>query len=167
MPKPKVGMFTAEELREWLHYDPDSGVFTWLQKASSRAMPGYKAGCHCKRTGYRLIGVMGVQCKASRLAWLYMTGEWPEDEIDHKNTVCSDDRWENLRPADRSQQLTNQKPRSDHLRGIYQRKSGRWMAQIQKRDVRLNLGVYDTQEEAHAAYQEAALKLHGEYARFE
>lgn len=166
MAKAQRGMFTAEELREWLHYDPATGHFTWLKKASSRAMPGYRAGCQDRVNGYWVLKVMGFQCKASRLAWLYMTGEWPENEIDHKNTIRNDNRWENLRPGDRSTQLANQRQRTEHKKGVYLRKSGRWMAQIQRPDVRRNLGTYDTQEEAHAAYQKAALELHGEYARF-
>ncbi len=167
MAKAQRGMFTAAELREWLRYDPATGHFTWLQKASSRAMPGYRAGCLDRTSGYWVIKILKRQCKASRLAWLYMTGEWPEDEVDHKNTARSDNRWSNLRPGNRSTQLANQRPRSPHKKGIYLRKSGRWMAQVQCRDIRLNLGTYNTEDEAHEAYRRAATKLHGEFARFE
>ncbi len=80
---------TQAELKALLHYDPASGVFTWV--AGQRS--GCVAGAMWK--GYISVRIAGRNYQVHRLAWLYMTGEWPADEIDHKNTVRDDNRWTN------------------------------------------------------------------------
>jgi len=90
-------VLTAERLRELLTYEPDTGVFRWRVPAGRwLSIPaGSLVGFSHK--GYWRICIEGRFYKASRLAWLYMTGEWPVHQIDHRNRVKSDDRWENLR----------------------------------------------------------------------
>lgn len=79
-----------------LHYDPETGTFTWLIDRSIRAYAGEVAGYTDKR-GYVGISVDNVDYRASRLAWLYMTGEWPKRQVDHKNKIRGDNSWNNLR----------------------------------------------------------------------
>lgn len=79
-------MLDQNRLKEILHYDPESGVFTWIMPTSNRV----KAGDVCDTVGpigYIVIGVLGKRRYAHRLAWLYMTGEWPSDQVDHINCV--------------------------------------------------------------------------------
>ena len=85
-------------LREALHYDPDTGIFTWKVATASCVKVGAEAGC-VKNDGYRAIGMGGKSYKAHRLAWLYVHGEWPKEQIDHINHIRTDNRMENLRPA--------------------------------------------------------------------
>src|SRR5215469_12325213 len=163
--KPKISRkeMTAESLRKFLDYDPKTGLFTWKQRpAGSR-----------HKNGPITINLGGWSCSAHRLAWLWMTGNWPKNLVDHKNGNNSDNRWENLREADWSQNAMNRKRRSDNKTGykgvIWYPRNKQWGAKIYikgpggKPKVTW-LGLFLTAEEAHAAYCKAASELHGEFA---
>ena len=91
-------MLTANRLRKVLSYAPTTGIFRWKVSASTRAPVGTIAGAKNGR-GYRQIRFDGRPYSASRLAWLYMTGKWPNSEISYLNGKPSDTRWANLRKA--------------------------------------------------------------------
>jgi HNH endonuclease len=95
-------MLTAKRLRDVLSYAPTTGIFRWKVSASSRAPVGAIAGAKNGR-GYHQIRIGGRPYSASRLAWLYMTGKWPNSEISYINGKPSDTRWANLRKATSSQ----------------------------------------------------------------
>jgi hypothetical protein len=95
-------MLTAKRLRKVLSYASSTGVFRWKVSVSSRALIGAIAGAKNRR-GYRQIRIGGRPYSASRLAWLYMTGKWPNSEISYVNGKPSDTRWANLRQAASSQ----------------------------------------------------------------
>jgi hypothetical protein len=80
---------TAERLREVLNYNPGTGVFTWRVQTGRRAPVGAIAGCI---TWYGYIAIKIDCCRhlAHRLAWFYVTGAWPKDQIDHINGNRSD-----------------------------------------------------------------------------
>lgn len=153
---------TAEVLRTVLHYAPDTGVFTWLVIPTSRIPAGAVAGS-LGSTGHYIIALHNKQWKAHRLAWLYMTGSWPVNEIDHINGNRADNRFINLRDVTRKENTQNQR------RAARSSKSGLlgatpyknvWRAAIGADGVWKHLGFYSTPEEAHAAYLEAKRKLH-------
>lgn len=89
------GLLTAEQLRQILAYDADTGVFVWLTNRRGGTKAGDIAG-YLAPDGYIKISVMGASYHAARLAYLYMRGEWPHCEIAHRNLNRADDRWENL-----------------------------------------------------------------------
>jgi len=91
-------MLTANRLRKVLSYAPTTGIFRWKVSASTRAPVGTIAGTKNGR-GYRQIRIDGRPYSASRLAWLHMTGKWPNSEISYLNGKPSDTRWANLREA--------------------------------------------------------------------
>jgi hypothetical protein len=91
-------MLTTKRLRKVLSYAPTTGTFRWKVSASSRAPVGAIAGAKNGR-GYHQIRIGGRPYSASRLAWLYMTGKWPNSEISYINGKPSDTRWANLREA--------------------------------------------------------------------
>ena len=102
---------TAARLREALSYDRDTGEFRWNKRSSalSRRREGVLAGS-IKAAGYREIEIDGVTYQAHRLAWLHVTGEWPDAEIDHRDLDRGNNSWENLRAATSSQNHANRKP---------------------------------------------------------
>jgi hypothetical protein len=159
MKRKPVNAVTAEYVRSVLNYDAISGRFTWSN--------GKPAGTR-KDSGYIRIIINGSSYYAHRLAWLYMTGEWPAHDIDHKNREPSDNRWSNLRHATRSENNANRPKRANsrgRLKGIYLSGSGRWTASIRYGGKERYLGSFSTEEDAHAAYVRAAREIFGEFAR--
>lgn len=159
---------TANRLRDVLHYDAETGVFTRLVDANNRCKAGSKVGT-AGTNGYILISVDGKRYKAHRLAWLYVFGEWPVQFIDHINGDAGDNRLANLRQADRSQNGANSRvsrSKAAGYKGAYlEAKTGKWMAQITPHGNRQTIGRFDTAEEAHAAYMAKAREVFGEFAR--
>ena len=96
----------ATMLRKLLEYDPETGLFTNLIRRGPRSLEGTIAGS-LMCNGYIELMLNGSHYKASRLAWLYMTGEWPKYEIDHINRIRHDNRWDNLRDVSHKDNLTN------------------------------------------------------------
>ena len=157
---------TAERVRELLVYEPETGEFRNRIKRNGRAMPGQIAGSPGS-CGRKKIKIDGTFYRTYRLAWLWMTGEWPEDEIDHIDGDPANDRWSNLRQATRSQNLQNARigqRNTSGFKGVSPRKN-RWMAQITLHGTAHYLGCFAAPEEAYAAYVAAAERLFGEFAR--
>jgi hypothetical protein len=162
-----INDLTAEQVRAILSYDPETGAFTW------RARPSVRAGRRAGRVvpdGYVKIEHDGRSYFAHRLAWLYVYGDWPEAYVDHINGIRSDNRICNLRKANLSQNNAHRRGAECNggLRGASFHKSvGRWRARIRNGGKEIELGYFDTAEEAHAAYRNASLKLHGEFSVFD
>jgi hypothetical protein len=154
---------TAEELKKILSYDSQTGVFTWLVSPSKSIRAGRAAGCREKRIGYCTIGYKGKIYKSHRLAWLYVTGKWPDGIIDHINGVKDDNRFDNLRVVDESGNAQNvRKPNKRNKSGFmgvifFQNK---WRANITHSGKTHWLGDFATPEEAHQAYLAAKRKFH-------
>ena len=156
-------MITQTRLKELLDYDPETGVFTRKVNIGYR-VAGTIAGT--TDNGYRRIVINDRPYMAHRLAWLFIYGEFPKLQIDHKNGNRSDNRLINLRLATNAQNSANRPPVGNGLKGCcYKKRNGRWVAQIMKECRQIHLGYFDTEQEAHSAYAEAATKLHGEFAR--
>ena len=158
---------TQARLKELLHYGPETGVFTWRVNRRGGMKAGNRAGSP-GGIGYRYVTVAGRSYPEHRLAFFYMTGEFPPEDTDHINGKRSDNRWSNLRAATRSQNLGNMDvgPRNTSgYKGVsLMRRDGLWRATIRMRGKVKNLGHFDTPEEAHAAYCHAAERVHGEFA---
>lgn len=161
-------MITAERLHEVAIYDPVTGIFRWKIRLTNRVKIGDIAGSVTSK-GYFRIRVDGHLYLAHRLAWLYMTGEWPEHEVDHDNLTKADNRWENLRAATRPQNMANTTLRTDNTSGFkgvwWHKQNKRWIAEIRTKGGRYHLGCFDNAEAAHAAYAAAAQEHFGEFSR--
>jgi len=178
LPLPFKYEFPAKLLYELLHYDPLTGVFTWrgarTGRSRGRAREGQVAGTLGTDTGYWNIGITddgrkGIY-KAHRLAWLYMTGEWPRKQIDHIDMNKLNNAWANLREASPDQNKSNGSSyrSASHKKGAhFQKKTGRWASAIRVMNRTVHLGTFDSEDAAHARYCEEAAKIRGEFARFE
>ena len=155
---------TIETLRCLLNYDPDTGIFCWRVQPSRNVKAGVVAGT-VNHDGYIRIKIDGTLFMAHRLAWLYVYGAWPQDQIDHINGDKRDNRIANLRDVSRSVNMQNQvraqKDNKSGLRGVsWNKNKKRWEAGISVNGRNEYLGSFDTTEAAHAAYLAAKLRLH-------
>ena len=160
-------MITQSELKEVLDYNPDTGVFTWIKSTTRRVKTGDVAGSKNNRR-YINIRVNKKQYLAHRLAYLYMTGNFPENFIDHINHIKDDNRWANLRDATNSQNQANQLKRKNNKSGYkgvaYYKRDKKWHARIMYMKKRIHIGYYTTPEEAYEAYKKKAIEIHGEFS---
>lgn len=166
-------MITAERLRKRLNYNPDTGIFMWLPRFDgptwwNAKFSGKQAGHNHPGRPHRWIWIDGRSYFAARLAWLYMTGAWPIHLVDHRDGDGLNDSWQNLRTATSSENNANKKVNTNNrvgLKGVRQ-KGKRFEARITDRNGGLvRLGMFDTAEDAHAAYMKAAVDAFGEFAR--
>jgi hypothetical protein len=165
-------MLTLDRLREVLDYNPTSGVFTW--KRRQQAAPGWNTRYAGKRAGsptsngYRTISIDYEVYLEHRLAWFFVTGSWPSDEIDHRNCIRNDNRFGNLRPATHFQNGKNQGMRANNRSGFkgvsWCRATEQWRATIRINGKVTNLGRYRNLDDAIVAYRSAAANYHGEFA---
>ena len=177
-------MLTQALLKTVLHYDPETGVFRWLERSEDMSKATIFTKKHATSTinarcagevagsvnkkGYRRITVLGKSYGAQNLAWLYMTGVWPKARVDHRNLQRGDDRWLNLREATEQQNSINRGVRADSHTGLKGVKphEGRFQARITKIDKkRISLGLFDCPVAAHLAYVVAADIHHGAFAQ--
>ncbi len=154
---------TVERLKELLHYNPETGIFTWRAKAGCKGAGSVAGSPH--RGGYRRqIMIDRTSYREHRLAWIYMTGSLPEFEIDHINTDGRDNRWENLRKSDRFANSQNQRRahrnnKRTGLLGAYPA-GKKFKASIRANGDDIYLGVFDTAIMAHEAYVSAKRQHH-------
>jgi HNH endonuclease len=150
-----------DRLRALLTYDQQTGEFKWNPKTPrSKAMK--IAGCINDR-GYRVIRVDNILIGAHRLAWLYSYQEWPMMEVDHINGNRSDNRLINLRLVSHAGNAQNMRgamrTSKTGLLGAHPHQ-GKWMAKIKIFGEQKYLGMFDSPEEAHAAYVKAKRIYH-------
>lgn len=157
-----AAILTHARLRDLLHYDPNTGVFTWRVSRKGVKHAGAVAG-DMNRRGYWRVNVDQRRYIASVLAWFYMTGAWPEQDIDHKDGVRHHNWWSNLRQVSRSVNNQNQRRAQCHSKsgylGVSPNRKG-WAASINADGVKHHLGTFSTPQEAHAVYVEAKRRLH-------
>lgn len=125
-------------------------------------LAGDVAGCRTSR-GYSVLAVDGVLYRAHRLAWFYVTGAWPQGEVDHINGQRADNRFLNLRVVTGAINSQNRRRANGNSRtgllGVYPHKTG-FQARIMVSGSRRHLGTFQTAEAAHAAYLAAKRQVH-------
>jgi hypothetical protein len=165
-------------LKELFRYDNKTGVLFWRKRQRKwflleRHMKtwnktfAHKMAFSKNSNGYLVGDVLGVKASAHRIVWAMHKGKWPKKNIDHKNFVKADNRIQNLREATQSQNIcyrgSNKGARSRYC-GV-SLKGTKWQAQISLMGKQSYLGLFKTQKAAAFAYDAAAKKLHGKFAR--
>lgn len=151
-------MLTQERLREVLSYDSDTGVFVWrVQRGKARVGSVAKT---LNSSGYLKIGIDGCEYLSHRLAWLYVYGQMPENEIDHINGARLDNRIANLRSVTAYLNSRNAARYSNNTTGVngVSKYKGKYRAYIEGTTRRICLGVFLTVEEAADARKNANVK---------
>jgi len=158
----KFDLKPIQEIMSVLRYEPESGLFYWTE-TRGRGRAGYIAGF--KDRGYLSLRVFGKSIQLHRLAYAFMTGEWPELTIDHINGEKQDNRWSNLRMV--STKINNQnirkakqKSKSGLLGAHWVKRLNKWKSAIGVDGVVKHIGYFDTPEEAHMAYVEKKREFH-------
>jgi hypothetical protein len=157
-------MITQDELKQRLHYDPGTGIFTWLT-GRRRGKRAGGLGSNTRGHRYWVIqikpGKNASKTAASHIAYCYMTGEWPPEEMDHINRIAIDDRWQNLRPVTRAENEWNKdkyRNNKSGVKGVYFR-DGKWIAGVRRNGIRQIVGRFTTIEEARIAYEMMAMAM--------
>lgn len=160
---------TAERVRELLIYDHQTGVFTRridvvvgfgrVHKA------GTAVGCVDKDSGYVVLSIDGKRHRAHRIAWLYVHGEWPAHDVDHRDTIRDHNWIENLWPVTRQVNLQNKRranktSQSGVLGVCWDSARGKWRADISVDDKNVYIGRFEDLEDARSAYVEAKRRVH-------
>ena len=157
-------MLTQSELKMFLHYDPETGVFTWIK--GRRGHWGNRPAGYVTKRDYVRIKIKQVEYQSQNLVWLYVYGRWPDDVVDHKDHNPSNNKLNNLREATNSQNGANKRVQKDNKLGLKGacRVGDKYQAQLKKNGKTIYLGLFETAELAHQAYVEAARAVHGEFA---
>lgn len=153
-------MISQSELKELLHYDPDTGFFTWKKSTNQSIKVGAPAKS-INNKGYIVIGVGHKLYLAHRLAWLYVHGVFPEF-IDHINHIRNDNRLCNLRKATRKENGRNQSIHKHNTSGAngvsWIKKEGVWRARITVNGRSIFLGRFSEKGDAIFARKQANIK---------
>lgn len=132
---------TQKRLKEILHYDPNTGIFTWIQGPMRQKQAGYKNPAKCID-----IRIFGRLRKAHRLAWLYIHGFFPENQIDHIDRNPLNNKIDNLREVSCQCNIRNCGNfinTSTAAKGVCWHKSGnKWRANIVINNKQKSLGLY-------------------------
>lgn len=158
---------TQDYLKSILHYDPDTGVFTWLKKLSNNTKVMGVAGT-IAQDGYVKIRINSQGYPAHRLAWFYFYGTFPQEQLDHINLNRSDNAIKNLRIASHSDNQRNKKISKSNKSGY---KNVSWCARAKKWKVGLKVngksihfGYFSDVNDANIAATNARNLMHGEFS---
>lgn len=160
-------MLTQEKLKELIDYNQETGIFTNKVTRNSRAVKG--AQLNPKNHGrYGVVTINKIKYRLHRLAWFYVYGIWPENQIDHINGDTTDNRICNLRDATNQQNQYNSKVinKSSKFKGVhFESFTNKWKVQIRINKKQVTIGRYKTEVEAAKAYDSKAKEVFGEFAR--
>ena len=159
-------ILTQSHLKELIHYCQDAGTFTRI-KSPYKAKIGVIKTIANSSAGYFQIMLNGKPYKAHRLAWLYIHGNFPENDTDHINGIRTDNRLVNIREATHAENMQNVGltcANTSGYKGVsYHKSRGKWYVRISIDGKQKNLGYFNTPESASQAYEESAKIHHAEF----
>lgn len=155
---PNEQEITGIILGMFLDYDPETGFFRYKLRTNPNTVPG-EIITTLNEDGYVMISVQGVRMRGHRIAWVWMTGKWPNRDIDHINGQRADNRYLNLREANRSQNLMNGGLRKSNRSGVvgvhFCAERQKWVAQIKVQKRTVGLGRFEQFQDAVHARKKA------------
>ena len=165
MEYPTQEELNAINLKLYLSYNPNTGELIWIKKASYKTIVGSRAGWINKTLNRRYIAILGKTYCATHLIWLYMTGHLPSagDVIDHINWDSTDDRWGNLRLANKSTNAMNRglnRNNTSGYRGVYKHHTGNWTATVS----RIRIAMVESKIDAAKIYNDWSSFIYGDFA---
>lgn len=157
-----------ETLHEYFKYDKETGNLFWKISSNNRVKAGDLITCQ-NAFGYLLVALKYNQYLVHRIIWKMVTSEEPPYELDHKDCNTLNNKFDNLRPADRLTNLCNTRKHRRNINGVkgvtWDKKSKAWNARICVNYNRINLGYFATLEEAAKVRKDYADNLRGEFTR--
>lgn len=151
-------ILTQARLKELLHYDPETGVFTNRVTRNGRAKIGAASG-YVNTLGYVVVQLLGCKYHAHRLAWLYTHGVWPSNQIDHINRNPTDNRLCNLRDVTASENVHNTSHSLRNTSGVrnvvWHKRDKKWQAQIMVNNKYKYLGQFKDLAQARLVAEKA------------
>ena len=169
---------TQELLKSMLFYNPDDGVFTWCERdvkwfktqrdcnAWNTRYSNKEAGSLNKKRMYITIHIFKKRYSCHHLAYFYMTGKWPKEDIDCIDGDYTNVRFNNIRECSRSDtRYKTIKPigNNELIGAHFHKKTGKYTSAIKSNGKVTILGLFNTQEEAHQAYVEAKRQISPEF----
>lgn len=153
-----------QDIKKYLSYDPETGIFTRLQCGYNLHLVNKPAGWKTP-SGHVRVKYKLKTYSAHRLAWYFYYGELPLYNIDHINENPSDNRILNLRlDTSRENEQNISTLRIDNTSGYkgvsWNKLEGKWKASIYAQGKQLSLGSFKSPEEASKAYLIAKRKYH-------
>lgn len=144
-------------MKRRLHYDPLTGIFTWLITPNNRVLVGSVAGHISKWGHYLVIEINKKVYQSHRLAVLYMTGKWPSEQVDHRDHNRQHNWWSNLQEASHTDNQKNRSKnsKSGHTGVSWDKPTKKWHAQIGYLGKQLHLGFYIELKDAVTARKKA------------
>jgi hypothetical protein len=160
-------IISQKELQAHLHYDKDTGIFTWIKPTSNRVKLGSVAGCLDKDGSRFVIRINKELYLLHRLAWLYVYGDFPINVIDHINGNSKDNRIDNLRACSQSENAWNSRKHKDNTSGhkgiSYDKSRNKWAVRIMTNGKLKCIGRFFSIDGAVIAMKLERAKLHGEF----
>lgn len=160
-------ILTQDELKKLFAYDETTGDFTRIIDSYNYKFRAGTIAGHLKYNGYMYIKINKRVYPSHRLVWLYLYGKFPDNFIDHINGIKSDNRLENLRDANRSDNGKNRGLQSNNTSGcsgvIWYPNKNKWHSSITINCVRKSLGYFKEKSDAIKAYHDNAKEFFGEF----
>lgn len=154
---------SQKRLKELFTYNAQTGHLYWRVSNSNAIKVGQRAG-HKRPDGYVVVYADGISYREHRLIWLWHTGSFPKNFIDHKNGIRDFNKIENLREATKSQNSQNAARQRNNTSGytgvVWNARQERWIARVKVNGEVHHFGTHATPEDAHAAYLAGKARLH-------
>ena len=152
---------TQDCLKEQLHYEPTTGLFTWKVSNNNRIKVGDVAGS-VRKDGYIHIRINRRYYLSHRLAFLWVTGVFPPEQVDHINHQKDDNRWVNLRVASHQENGRNRSMSIRNKSGFtgvsWHKHANKWVSRIIINGKDEHLGLFKDLDEAINARKRANVK---------